>query len=135
MSDKPIPFQILDSINNGKSNLIESKEITGEDYKGAMFIVNKGLSLSSDTLFFANMMNSYPNLSPKAQYEFYYNIISKKKRYPKWHKVPKIDDENYRLVSTYYKYNSVRTKEALSILTQEQIDEIKIKLGLNEIKL
>jgi hypothetical protein len=122
-------FMYLDSITYSKKDLMGS-ECSEKDY--VPFIINKGLSLYEDTIYYANLMNIHNNASKRMHYDFYLNSIRQRKRYSKW---PKFEPtENYRIISEYYKYNHERTLEALKILSEEQIDEIKKKLEKGGIK-
>jgi len=61
-----------------------------------------------------------------------YNSIRKTKR---WSKAETKEEKKARekkealidLISTHYKYNAIRAKEALKVLTEAQINEIKKK--------
>ena len=62
--------------------------LTDHDEKEySSFMVNRALSYYRDTVLFANVMNQYPNLDKRLQYNFYKYIIRAQKRpYSKWHK-------------------------------------------------
>ena len=55
------------------------------------------------------------------------NSIPKKKRFSKWFKKD-AETESFRLVKEYYGYSDEKTKEALSLLTENQLAMIKEKL-------
>jgi len=59
------------------------------------------------------------------QYSFYLNSLRKKKRFSPWLKQDKIKDLEY--VKKYYGYSNEKAKQALKILTKEQINFIKSK--------
>jgi hypothetical protein len=86
---------------------------------------NSTLSNYQDTIAFSNMMNLNYHLDPKLQYDYLYHKVRKEKRWFKKQKAKK--DDTFTLVQNYYKYNNVRTKEVLKILTKEQLDIIKQK--------
>ena len=70
-------------------------------------------------------MNGYHFLDKSLQFHFYINSIRKSKRFGgKWLSQPKLKNINY--VKEYYGYSNEKAKEALSILTDKQIDDIKI---------
>ena len=80
-----------------------------------------------DTLPQANEMNGYHFLSKKIQFDFLLNSVRTKKRFGgKWLKHTKLDDLEY--VKEYYGYSNEKAKQALSILTKEQIEHIKKSL-------
>ena len=60
------------------------------------------------------------------QFSFLINTIRSQKRFSKWLKASKIKDLD--AVKTYFGYSNNRAREALSVLTKNQIDYIKEKL-------
>ena len=90
------------------------------------YIVNKCLSGHIDAIMFANEMNQYHFLDKQLQYDFYINILRKKKRFAPWLKKESID--NLSIIKEYYGYNTEKAQQALKILTKEQIDFIKNRL-------
>jgi hypothetical protein len=74
---------------------------------------------------FANEMNRYHFLSKKMQYDFFINSLRKKKRFSSWLRQDKIKDLDY--VKRYYGYSNEKAKQALRILTKEQLTFIKSK--------
>ena len=115
----------LNSINFTKQDVMKTDDITWEK-KYPAFIVNKCLSYHYDTLIAANEMNGYHFLPNNMQYQFLLNIVRKKKRFAKWMKAEKLKDIEY--VKEYYGYSNEKAKEALNILTDKQIEEIKLSL-------
>tara|TARA_Y100001937_G_scaffold42319_1_gene59968 strand:+ start:3566 stop:3814 length:249 start_codon:yes stop_codon:yes gene_type:complete len=77
---------------------------------------------------FSNEMNKYNFLPKKLQYDFYLNSLRKKKRFSPWLRQDKIKDLDY--VKRYYGYSNEKAKQALRILTQEQLTFIKSKLDI-----
>jgi len=117
------PFEYVKSINDTKVNIITDK--WSED-QYSPFIVNKALSFTPDTIIYANEMNSRPHLEKILQYNFLINIVRKKKRFSKWIKKEKI--EMIDIIKEYYGYNTEKAKQAASILTKDQVDDLKLKL-------
>jgi hypothetical protein len=117
------PFEFINSINFTKEDLIVD-DWSEKQY--VSYIVNKGLSFGSDTVIPANEMNSRPHLDKKLQFQFLINTIRPKKRYNKWVKPEKI--ETIDIIKTYYGYSNEKARQALSILTSDQIDYLKQKL-------
>lgn len=120
------PFDYIKSINAGKNIMqnTENDELAEKDYNSWM--VNKGLSLFEDTVYYANEMNMRYHLDNLLQYSFYINIVRPKKRWSKWYKLEK--EKNILLIQEYYKCSYSKAKEINSILTEEQIKIIKKKL-------
>ena len=76
-------------------------------------------------MLFANEMNMHHFLPKKLQYDFYLNSLRKKKRFSPWIRQDKVKDLDY--VKRYYDYSNEKAKQALKILTTEQLNFIKSK--------
>lgn len=118
------PFDFINAINFTKQNLFEDPQ-AHKDYNA--WIVNKGLSYFPDTLLYANEMNRHYGISKNWQFSFLLNSIAKKKRFSKWSKKDAIS-ESLRLVKEYYGYSNEKAKQALSVLSEEQLAMIEQKL-------
>jgi len=114
----------LNSINQTKKNIMDEDPSSTKEY--APYIINRCLSGHIDCLMYANEMNKFSSLDKKLQYDFFINIIRKKKRFSPWLKQEKIKD--LEVVKSYYGYSNEKAKQALNILTKEQLDFIKSKL-------
>lgn len=115
------PFDFVNSINYEKKDLFEDPQAE-KDYKA--FIVNKALSYFPDTVLYANAMNVHNQIPVEWQFDFLISTITKKRRYSKWNK-KEIPSESLTAVSTFYKYSTEKALEAMSILSNEQINAIK----------
>ena len=113
----------LNSIN------LTKEDITREDpqliKKYAPFIINKCMSAHLDCIMFANEMNLRPQLDSDMQYSFYLNSVRKRKRFSPWLRKDEIKDLDS--VKRYYGYSNEKAKQALRILTKEQLNFIKSK--------
>ena len=118
------PFDFINAINISKQNLFEDP-LASKDYSA--FLVNRGLSYFSDTILYANEMNLHSDIPSEWQFSFFLNTIPKKKRFSKWHKKD-AETKSLLLVKEYFGYSSEKAKEALSILSDEQISMIEEKL-------
>ena len=115
------PFDYVDLILHKKTT---DEELDFKDY--APFIVNRSLSYHLDCVRYANEMNLWPSIDKDMQYQYFLNNIRHMKRkFAPWQKSKK--DENIDCVKTYFGYSNQKAKEALRILTDEQISEIRIK--------
>jgi trimethylamine:corrinoid methyltransferase-like protein len=90
------------------------------------FVVNRSLSYFGDTLMFANEMNRFHHTPNKMQYEFYLNLIRKRKRFSKWAK--KQDSASLDLVKEYYNFSHAKAEEALTILSSDDLESIRKKM-------
>lgn len=114
------------AISNTKENLMDTTdEMWEKSY--TPFMVNKNFSYYQDTILYANEMNRYPLLSNKLQFDYLLNSIRPRKRFSPWSKKSIHSDLEH--VKEYYGYSNKRAEEALSILNDEQIKNIKNKLN------
>jgi len=116
-------FSYIKAINDGKDILKDS--IDESEY--VPFLTNLAFSLYKDTILQANDMNCRPWLPARMQNRYLLSTISPKKRWKPWPKKPKVSIDNLRLIQDHYKYNDTRAKEALSVLSEEQIKWIQEK--------
>ena len=114
------PFDWLNSINQTKEDMMVD-DITEKQY--SPFMINRGLSYFIDTVMDANQMNMFASLDNRLQYDYYMNSIRKKKRFSKWAK--KTSNEDVEVIKSYFNINDSKALEALTILSKDQIDEIK----------
>ena len=116
----------LKAINFTKEPLLDTDD-TDWVKKYPPYVINKCLSMHYDTIAQANEMNGYHFLDKKVQFNFYINIIRKRQRFGgKWLSQTKLKDLEY--VKEYYGYNNDKAREALSILSKEQIELIKLSI-------
>ena len=111
----------LNSINQNKNNIYEEDP----DAKYPAYIINRCMSGHLDTVMFANEMNLSHNLDSDMQYSFYLNSVRKRKRFSPWLRKDEIKDLDS--VKRYYGYSNEKAKQALRILTKEQLNFIKSK--------
>ena len=90
------------------------------------YIVNRCLSGHLDCVLFANEMNKYHFLDKDMQFNFYINILRKRKRFSPWVRKEKVSDLEF--VKKYYGYSNEKAAQALKILSKEQLLFIKHKL-------
>ena len=114
----------MNSINFNKEDLIKENPDSVKQYPP--FIVNKCLAGHLDAIMFANEMNKNHHLDKDMQYSFLLNSLRKKKRFSPWIRKEKIDDLD--AIKQYYGYSNEKSKEALRILSKEQIIFIKSKI-------
>jgi hypothetical protein len=116
----------LNAINFTKENLLDTEDTTWEK-KYPPYVINKCLSMHYDCIAQANEMNGYHFLDKKVQFNFLINSIRKNKRFGgKWLSQTKL--KNLEYIKEYYGYSNEKAKQAIDILTVEQIEEIKQSL-------
>ena len=120
---------IIPSIQQTKKVVITSEN--ERDY--VPFVVNRSISFHLDMVMAANEMNMNPSTDSLLQYHYLLNTVRAYKRpFQKWQKRDTI--ENLDAVKEYYNYSNEKAKDALSLLSNAQIEEIKKSLnkgGLN----
>jgi hypothetical protein len=121
---------IIPSILQTKKNVLEEEK----DYNA--FVINKALSFHYDCVLQANQMNLYPNLPGTMQYHYLLNSIRGYKRpFRPWQKRETIED--LEIVKEYFNYSNEKAKEALVLVNEADMQEIKNKLhkgGTNDSK-
>ena len=116
--------EIVPSILQTKKNVFDGDY---KDYKA--FMVNRALSYHMDCVLYANEMNLRPGLDSDMQYSYLLNTIrSVKRKYQPWQKSEVLKD--LECVKIYFGYSNEKAKDALRILTQDQIAEIRAKTNI-----
>lgn len=122
------PYDYVNAINNkAKKDLMtgtDNDQLAESSY--VPFIVNKALSYFPDTIMYSNAMNQLNHLDNKLQFHYLLNTVRPGKRFSKWTK--RVDSEDLQLVMEYYSYNITKAKQALSLLSPEQLSLIKYNL-------
>jgi hypothetical protein len=117
------PFDYVNQILQGKKNLIVDEQ-TENDY--APFLTNRSLSYHLDCIMFANEMNRRHHTDKKLQHDFLLNTVRSRKRpFAKWVKSEKSED--LECVKQVYGLSDTKAREALRLLSDEQIQKLKEK--------
>jgi len=110
------PFYYINALCNHEKVKVE------DDYN--KFLVNRFFSYFIDTIIIANIANKFSvKCDNESHFIFYYNLISKKKRFTKWYKSKLQDD--IELISKYF---NISEKEAIlykKVLTDKYLNELK----------
>lgn len=119
--------EIIPSILQTKKNVLDNSK----DYKP--FLVNRALSYHMDCILYVNQVNMNHQLDPELQYQYLLNTIRPMKRkFQPWQKASAVKDMD--CVKEYFGYSDEKAKEALRILSDEQITLIKEKLEKGGVK-
>jgi hypothetical protein len=122
--------EIVPSILQTKQDLLRD-ELDQKDYKP--FVVNRALSYHLDCVLYANEMNKNHLIDEKLQYHYLLNTIrSMKRKFQPWQKFDQ--DKNLDCVKEYFGYSNNKAKEALRVLSEEQIAYIKTKTDKGGVK-
>ena len=117
------PFEFVNAVNYTKKNIMID-DVAEKAY--APYMVNRQLSYFNDTVLAANEMNLKHHIDNRLQFDFFINIIRKKKRWSKWIKASDVD--NLELIKEYYGYSNEKAKSALSLMSNEQIEQLKQRI-------
>ena len=118
----------LTAINHTKESLFDTEdEMVQKDY--VPFVINRCLSYFPDTILHANEMNKFNHLEKRLQFDYLSHAVRKRKRYSKWLKDETTKDLD--LIKRSFNYSNRKAKEAQSILSKEDIENIK-KMDSNE---
>ena len=111
----------LNAINVNKTPLMDEGEMYSK-HSYPPFVVARCLSYFPDTLFAANEVNIRPIIDPKMHFDFLRFSVRPRKRFSKWLK--REEDERVSALVEYYGFSSRKAREALTVLTEDQISEI-----------
>ena len=115
------PFDYVNAILQNKKPLIVD-EMTEKEYQP--FLVNRSLSYHKDCIMYANEMNRRHFLDKKLQFDFLLNTVRSQKRpFAKWAKAEKNDD--LACIKQIYGFSDTKAREALRLLSNEQIQQLK----------
>ena len=118
---------IIPSILQTKKDVLDNEK----DY--AAFVVNRSLSYHMDCILYANQMNLNHGLPQKLQYQYLLQSVRPiKRKFEKWQKATNIKDIEY--VKEYFGYSNEKAKEAMRLLSNEDLQIIKNKLDKGGVK-
>ena len=113
------PFDIISIINEKKAH---DRENVLADYN--IWLINRALSNMMDTALFSQEMSQYNHLDKDIQFDFYFYGIPKGKRFGKWNKKDTTDELLINSICESLKCNQVIAKRYLSLLNDEQKQQI-----------
>jgi hypothetical protein len=90
------------------------------------FMINRGLSYFQDTAVIANEMNVNHHIDNRLQFQFFINIIRKRKRFSKWLK-PETEND-VEIIKEYYGYSNDKARQVLGLFSKKQINELNKKV-------
>ena len=117
------PFDFVKAISYSKKNIMID-DLIEEEYNS--FIINRALSYYPDTILYANEMNKNHHLDGRLQFDFFINIIKKRKRFSPWLRATEI--ENLDVIKEYYGYSNEKAKSVLSLFNNKQIENLKQRI-------
>lgn len=115
------PFEIV-------NNILQAKEPTEDLLDFVPFVTNRALSYHYDCVMQANEMNLRSGIDSNMHYSFLFHSIRKYKRpFRKWQKKDK-EEENIAEIKEYYSVSTIRARELLPLLSEENLKFMKEKL-------
>ena len=115
------PFEIV-------NNILQSKELAENISDYVPYITNRAISYHYDCIMQANEMNLRSGLESNMQYDFLFHSIRKYKRpFRKWQKKEK-EEDNIDSIKEYYGVSTIRARELISLLSEENLKFINEKL-------
>lgn len=117
------PFDFVKSLSQTKVNLLKQDPEHEKDLKGLSYMINKSFSYHIDTILWCNEMNQRFNIDSVMLHDFYFYGLPAKGRYSKWSK--ELKDDDISLIMTHYGYSKQRAIEAIEILTQDDLSDIR----------
>jgi hypothetical protein len=124
------PFDFVNIVLHDR-NKKSKEDLDFDEYKP--FLINRSLSYQFDCILYVNELNMHHNIPKTLQYQYLLNTIRPMKRkFQAWQKQAVIKDLEY--VKEYFGYSDEKAKDALRILTDQQIALIKEKLEKGGVK-
>lgn len=122
--------EIIPSILQTKKCVIND-DIDAKDY--TPFVVNRALSYHIDCILYANEMNINNMLDKDMQYQYLLHTIrGMKRKFQPWQKAD--EDKDIECIKLFFGYSDQKAKDALRILTKEQVNHIKEKTDIGGVK-
>jgi hypothetical protein len=122
--------EVIPSILQTKKSVFRD-DLDYKDY--SPFMVNRALSYHMDCILYANEMNIHSGLDKDLQYSYLLNSIRPMKRkFQPWQRAEV--DKDIESVKAFFGFSNQKAKDALKILTDEQIAEIKIRTDKGGVK-
>ena len=120
----------LNSINQTKVNIMDEDALTEKEYPP--FVVNRTLSYFLDTVMYANEINTHHHADNKLQFDYLLNSIRSKRRFSRWLKPD--ENKNLDVIKEYYGYSNQKAKDALNILTEDQLSLLNERMEKGGLK-
>lgn len=113
-----------------ENSIIKGKKPIEIDGDYSQWRTNSVLSNHEDMIKIVNYINMYYNVSDQMHYDYLYGATRKYNRWvpPETKQEKKAREDKEALIDSiaeYYKYNTIRAREALTILTPEQLNIIR----------
>ena len=113
-------FDFINHIN------FKTMDLSNTDFKNYnKWMVDRYYSYFQDTVFTAQEISKYQNISKEQHFNFYYEMVPERKRYVKMFTKKKEDIITY--IKDYYKVNNKIANLYLKVMPTDQIIELEKK--------
>ena len=127
-------FDWINELFVGKRDWDGFKDV--DKKKFSSFMVNRYLSMSEDFLPFVNYFQKYTTevMPAKSVYQFYCNLLPKKKTYLKYltGNKYKIDDAVYKCLVKYFEVSKLQAAEYYDLMVKEDLKLLLKKFGKSD---
>jgi len=118
------PFDYVNAILYTKKDVMQEN---GNERDYSPFLTNRSLSYHRDSIFAAQQLNLIPGIDNRLQFRYLINTIRPMKRDKKqWAK--KKENNDIDAIIEYFGYDHKQALVAISILSKDQLKQIKRKL-------
>lgn len=122
-SDGPTLFDYLNSISFTKEDLSVTDPNFEKTYD--IFMINRFLSMSQETVFWAYEMDKMKDLPKVLHYRFLLKAIPNKRRFFKYEKGASTKNTKLiNIVETYYNVGKEKALELVELLNKKQIKDL-----------
>ncbi len=121
------PFDFVNAISFTKEDMFAEGDITMSQYP--RYIIDLAMSQYEDTVLIANEANRVlMEVPPKQHFQFYSYFVPKRKRFSRWGKMT--TDSDVELLMEVFGYSRDKATEARSLLTEEQIEDLRSQMDI-----
>lgn len=113
----------LTAINYTKKPLMDENPDCEKAYPA--YIIRRLMSYHMDAIIPVSHLNIYHELPNKMQFDYLRLTLGKRRRFSRFAKEEKDRADKIKLISDHYDLSREKSRELLSILTDEDIEDIK----------
>lgn len=127
MSDEKVPelFDFLDALGATKRDLLTSPEAIKAF---SPWVTNVAFSQHLDSIFYANEANRIFGAPNEAIYQFYLHALPKARRFGKWAKKPKKEEDLVKIATELLGWPSRRAGDLSKLLDNQQLKKLLDRL-------
>ena len=125
-------FEWLNELTDKKSSLDSFEENAWENFNA--YMIHRFVSMYQGYIEIANLAQKFPPTDKKGIYNFYCEMLPRKKMFLRYikSKTKQNIKEILEPMVKYFECSFVEANEYVNLLSREDIKEILIKLGIND---